>query len=90
MDALKQNQTFQADWARLDSSLHRDGQDLAVQSSEWKGLRKDRSAEYRLRMLLVYFGCGHSLHETVWRTRQAELADLSVVALWKWLKKLNG
>ena len=74
----------------MDSFLHRNGQDLAVQSSEWKGLCKDRSAEYRLRVLLVHFGCGHSLHEAEWRTRQAELADLSVVALWKWLKKLNG
>lgn len=47
----------------MDSFLHRNGQDLAVQSSEWKGLCKDRSAEYRLRVLLVHFGCGHSLHE---------------------------
>ena len=90
MDALKENQTFQAGWALLDSFLHQNRQDMAVESGALKGSRKDRFGEHRLRVLLVRFGGSLSLHETVWRTWQAELADLSVVSLWKQLKRLNG
>ena len=38
-------------------------------------------------MLLIHLGGGHSLHETVVRARQANLAELSAVALWNRLKK---
>ena len=40
-----------------------------------------------LRTLLIHLGCGHSLRETVVRARQANLADLSDVALLKRLRK---
>lgn len=50
-----------------------------------RGLRKDKSAEALLRTLLI--GCGHSLRETVVCARQAEIADLSDVALLKRLRK---
>ena len=44
-----------------------------------KGLRKDKSAENLLRVLLMHLGCGHSLRETVVRARKAGLAELSSV-----------
>ncbi len=52
-----------------------------------KGLRKNKSAESLLRMLLLHLGCGHSLLETSVRARQEGLAELSAVALWKRLRK---
>ena len=77
----------QEDWELLLSFLPRNWEELAVQHGALKGLRKDKSAEHLLRVLLLHFGCGHSLQETVVRARQAGLAELSAVALWKRLKK---
>jgi hypothetical protein len=62
-------------------------QKLAGDTGALKGLRKDKSAERLLRTLLIHLGCGHSLRETVVRAKQANLADLSDVALLKRLKK---
>ena len=61
--------------------------DLAVSTGALKGLRKDKSPENLLRVLLLHPGCGHSLRETVVRARTAGLAELSSVALWKRLNK---
>ena len=38
-------------------------------------------------MLLIHLGCGHSLGETEPRAREAQLAELEFVALWKRLRK---
>ena len=77
----------QEDWEVLLSFLPRNWEQLALRHGALKGLRKNKSAEHLLRVLLLHFGCGHSLQETVVRARQAELAELSAVALWKRLKK---
>ena len=87
MDTLEEGQPFQEDWKLLVSFLPGNWQELAVETGALKGLRKNKSAERLLRVLLLHFGCGHSLQETAWRARQAELAELSAVALWKRLKK---
>ena len=60
---------------------------MAIDSGALKGLRQDRSPESLLRTLLIHFGCGHSLRETVVRARGAGIADLSDVALLKRLRK---
>jgi hypothetical protein len=52
-----------------------------------KGLRQDKSAESSLRVLLLHWGWGFSLRETLVRAQQAGLADLSEVALLKRLRK---
>ena len=77
----------QEDWEVLLSFLPRNWEVLALRHGALKGLRKKKSAEHLLRVLLLHFGCGHSLQETVVRARQAELAELSAVALRKRLKK---
>jgi hypothetical protein len=75
------------DWTLLSSFLPDNWQKLAGDTGALKGLRKDKSAERLLRTLLIHLGCGHSLRETVVRAKQANLADLSDVALLKRLKK---
>ena len=75
------------DWGLLLSFLPCNWRDLAASTGALKGLRKDKSADNLLRVLLIHLGCGHSLHETVVRARQANLAELSAVALWNRLKK---
>ena len=71
---------MQEDWDVLSTFFPADWRDLAVESGALKGLRKDKSADGLLRVLLMHLGCGHSLRETVARARQAGLADLSDVA----------
>ena len=75
------------DWSLLSSFLPYNWQELAADTGALKGLRKDKSVENLLRTLLIHLGCGHSLRETVVRAKQANLADLSDVALLKRLKK---
>ena len=75
------------DWRILVSFLPGNWRELAASTGALKGLRKDKSAENLLRVLLMHLGCGHSLRETVVRARKAGLAELSSVALWKRLKK---
>ena len=64
-----------------------DWRDLASETGALKGLRKAKSPDGLLRVLLMHLACGHSLRETVVRARQAGLADLSDVALMKRLRK---
>jgi hypothetical protein len=52
-----------------------------------KGLRKDKSPDKLLRVLLLHIACGYSLRETVVRAKKAQLGDLSDVALLKRLRK---
>lgn len=75
------------DWKVLTTLFPADWRKLAVSSGALKGLRKDKSADSLLRTLLVHLGCGYSLRETVVLARQADLADLSDVALLKRLRK---
>ena len=75
------------DWEVLSSFLPSDWQEQATIHGALKGLRKDKSADVLLRMLLMHLGCGHSLRETATRARQAGIADMSDVALFKRLRK---
>ena len=75
------------EWAVLRSFLPAGWEELGRSSGALKGLRKDKSAEAVLRVLLLHLGCGHSLRETVVRARKAGLAQLSDVALLKRLRK---
>ena len=75
------------DWDVLVSFLPDEWRELAADTGALKGLRKDKSVDNLLRTLLIHLGCGHSLRETVVRARQANLADLSDVALLKRLRK---
>ena len=75
------------DWELLVSFLPRDWRELAEGAGALKGLRKYKSVDNLLRTLLIHLGCGHSLRETVVRARQANLCDLSDVALLKRLRK---
>ena len=78
---------LQEDWELLVSFLPDNWQDLAAETGALKGLRKNKSAENLLRVLLLHLGCGHSLRETAVRARQEGLAELSSVALWNRLRK---
>ena len=75
------------DWELLVSFLPQNWEELARQTGALRKLRKDKSPGNLLRTLLLYFGCGHSLRETVVCARRAQLADLSDVALLKRLRK---
>lgn len=75
------------DWAVLKSFLPSNWRELAATTGALKGLRKDKSAENLLRVLLLHLGCGHSLQETVRRARRAQLAELTAAALWNRLQK---
>jgi hypothetical protein len=75
------------DWAVLTSFLPATWQELAVGTDAVKGLRKDKSPESLLRTLLIHLACGYSLRETAVRAREANLADMSDVALLKRLRK---
>ena len=71
------------DWAVLRSFLPPGWEELGRSSGALKGLRKDKSAESALRVLLLHLRCGHSLRETAVRARKAGLAQLSDVALFR-------
>lgn len=75
------------DWDVVVSCLPKDWHELARETGALKGLRKDKSVETLLRTLLLHLACGHSLRETVVRAREANLSDLSDVALMKRLRK---
>ena len=75
------------DWRILSGFFPADWKILAERTGALKGLRKDKSPENLLRVLLMHVGCGHSLRETVVRAREAGLAELSDVALMKRLRK---
>lgn len=75
------------DWTVLTTLFPTDWKELALSTGALKGLRKDKSADNLLRTLLIHLGCGYSLRETVVCAKQAGLADMSDVALYKRLKK---
>ena len=78
------------DWSLLVSFLPGNWRELAASSGALKGLRKNKSAENLLRVLLIHLGCGHSLRETAVRARKAQLAELSSVALWEAAAEIAG
>ena len=75
------------DWELLKTFLPGNWRELARETGALKGLRKDKSEEKLLRVLLMHLGCGYSLRETVVRAKRAGLAELSDVALLKRLRK---
>lgn len=75
------------DWSILLTFFPDNWAELASSTDALKGLRKNKDAENYLRTLLLHFGCGHSLRETVARAKMANLADISDVALLKRLRK---
>ncbi len=75
------------DWDLLMSFFPTDWKTTACRTGALKGLRQDKLAENYLRILLMHLGSGFSLRETTVRARQAELANLSDVALLKRLRK---
>ena len=75
------------DWELLLTFLPRYWKQLAHTTCATKGLRQDKSEENYLRVLLMHLGCGFSMRETVVRAQEANLADLSDVALLKRLRK---
>lgn len=75
------------DWNLLLSFFPPNWKQLALTTGATKGLRQDKSEENYLRVLLIHLGCGLSMRETVVRAREANLADLSDVALLKRLRK---
>lgn len=87
MDQPEDRPGLAEDWDVLKSFLPANWRELAETTGALKGLRKDKSAENLLRVLLLHLGCGHSLQETVLRARRAQLAELTAVALWHRLQK---
>ncbi|CAN5419843.1 IS4-like element IS421 family transposase [soil metagenome] len=75
------------DWELLKSLFPAGWEDLAHARGATKGLRKNKAAGDLLRTLLMHVGCGYSLRETAVRARQADLAQISDVALLKRLRK---
>ncbi len=75
------------DWKVLTTFFPEGWRELAVSTNALKGLRKAKSEDALLRTLLIHLASGYSLRETVVRARQAQLADLSDVALLKRLRK---
>lgn len=75
------------DWEVLVSFLPENWEDLAHSTGALKGLRKDKDVSKFLRVLLIHLACGFSLRETAVRAREAQLADMSDVALLKRLRK---
>jgi hypothetical protein len=84
---MSQKKPASEDWEVLKSFLPPDWRSLARRTDALKGLRQDKSEEKCLRTLLIHWAGGYSLRETVVRAREAELAELSDVALLKRLRK---
>ncbi|MCB1125570.1 MAG: IS4 family transposase [Verrucomicrobiae bacterium] len=75
------------DWELLTTFFPAAWRDLARTTGALKGLRQDKGEENYLRVLMLHFGCGLSMRETVARAKQAKLAEISPVALFKRLRK---
>jgi hypothetical protein len=84
---VDQTESLNEDWEVVMSVLPADWRDLARKTDALKGLRQNKSEEKYLRTLLIHLACGYSLRETAVRAREAQLADLSDVALLKRLRK---
>jgi len=84
---MQEPNAAEEDWEFLTRFFPARWETLAAETDALKGLRQDKSAEKFLRVLLLHVGCGFSLRETATRAQQANLAQLSDVALLKRLRK---
>lgn len=77
------------DWSILASFFPDNWQELAATTGALKGLHKDKaiSIDDYIRTMLIHLACGYSLKETALRAKNAHLADLSHVGVFKRLKK---
>jgi len=64
------------DWQLLTTFFPAHWEGLAVQTNAVKGLRKNKSPENLLRVLLIHVACGYSLRETVVRAQKSDLAGM--------------
>jgi hypothetical protein len=80
---------IEEDWKVLVSLLPADWREKAKETEALKGLRKNKSEENLLRTLFIHIAQGLSLRETAVRAREAQLADMSDVALLKRLRKCS-
>lgn len=76
-----------SDWELLMAFLPEGWEDLGRQSGALRRTRGFPDAESLLRTLLLYLVEGRSLKETALRVKQADLASVSSVAIWKRLKR---
>lgn len=81
------NSAMEESWRVLVSLFPSDWEELARQSGAIERLRGFRSVEALMRVLLVHFGQGYSLRETVVQARVADWARVSDVALLKRLRR---
>lgn len=75
------------DWELLLRFLPQDWEEMGRESGALQRLRGFASTDRLLRTLLLYLVEGRSLRETALRVRQAGLAEVSPVAVWKRLAK---
>lgn len=87
MDSAELHAGLSEEWDLLMTFLPANWRELAAETGALKGLRKDKSVENLLRVLLLHLGCGYSLRETAVRARQAQLAELTAAAVWQRLRK---
>ena len=85
------------DWDVVRGFLPDGWQELGLETGALKGLRKNKSAESSLRVLLLHLGCGHSLRETSVRAREADLAERLIPlvpvtqdVVWLWDRSAPG
>jgi len=79
--AMRSHNAADEDWELLTTFFPAEWRHLAQTTGALKGLRQDKGEENYLRVLMLHFGCGLSMRETVVRAKQANLAELSSVAL---------
>lgn len=77
-------------WNDLESLLPPGWREMAVATNALKGLRKDKSPDNFLHVLLLHFACGMSLRETAVTAKLSNLGDFSDVALLKRIRKSEG
>jgi hypothetical protein len=87
MDETTAVNAMDEEWSLLVSFLPARWRELARETGALKGLRQDKDEETCLRVLLMHLACGYSLRETATRAREAQVAELSDVALFKRLRK---
>jgi hypothetical protein len=87
MHSMVEANVMDEDWAVLLTMMPDRWRELAQETEALKGLRKDKGEADFLRTLLLHLACGYSLRETAVRAREANLADLSDVAVLKRLRK---
>lgn len=87
MEPLKTVDTLATEWPRLLTLLAANWEEQARPLGALERKRGIGSAETLLRLIFAYAYCGLSLRATALWAREAHLAGLSSVALWKRLRK---